>query len=78
MSRDEHCVVIGKLSQYIDELIPQELPTFIYQLLKLCRFQSSKCIFIKLQHYFGSKIYDSVNVGLETNSVDLDLIGKIF
>lgn len=79
LTREEHLKVVNKLGTYIEKLTPQEIPAFIYQLLRLCKQQNSRAIFIRLQNYFGLRIYSNTNLvnesSPETNSINLDIIG---
>ncbi|CAH1104215.1 unnamed protein product [Psylliodes chrysocephalus] len=78
LNKDEHLKVVTKLGTYIEKLTPQEIPSFVYQLLRLCKQQNGRLIFMKLQNYFGTRIYNNANIGTEdspdTNSTVLDLI----
>lgn len=81
LTKDEHLRVVVKLTSYMEKLIPQEIPSFVYQLLTLCRHQNGRVIFAKLQHYFGLRIYNCKNFWKDSSSEsspDLDLIGKLF
>ncbi|XP_066260512.1 Fanconi anemia group I protein homolog [Euwallacea similis] len=73
LSKEEHQNVVIKLVSYIHTLIPQELPPFVYQLLRLCRQHNCWVVFVKLQQYFGSMIYSQTN----TDSPDLDCIETV-
>nr|XP_022920063.1 Fanconi anemia group I protein-like [Onthophagus taurus] len=73
LTKEEHFEVTNKLGKYTEKLTPQEIPTFTYNLLKLCRHQNNKLIFFCLQHYFGTRIY-STTLECESNSESLDLI----
>lgn len=78
LSKDEHLEITNKLGKCMEKLTPQEIPSFIYQLLKLCRFQNSKVIFLRLQNYFGSRVYQNTKTSdSESNSesMNLDVIG---
>lgn len=62
-----------KLSQTIDKLTCQELPAFVYQLLRLCSHQNSRCVFLRLQYYFANRIYKHLGKELESTSDTTDL-----
>lgn len=59
----------------MEKLTPQEVPAFVYQMLKLCRHQNSRGLFLRLQHYFGNKVYSRLGTP-DSESMDLDAIGK--
>ncbi|XP_056642069.1 Fanconi anemia group I protein isoform X1 [Diorhabda sublineata] len=61
LTKDEHLKVVNKLGSYIEKLTPQEIPTFIYQLLRLCKQQNGKSVFLKLHHYFNLRIHQNAN-----------------
>lgn len=56
---EEHLQVTYKLVSYIEKLTPQELPAFVYQILRFCQSQNSKLVFHKLREYFGLRIYSN-------------------
>ncbi|KAL3277410.1 hypothetical protein HHI36_012759 [Cryptolaemus montrouzieri] len=74
LTKDEHLQVINKLTSYIEKLTSQELPGFVFQLLKLCRDHHFKLVVVKLQTYFGMRIYDmsSIISCSSSDTVDLD------
>ncbi|KAJ8983001.1 hypothetical protein NQ317_014296 [Molorchus minor] len=78
LTKEEHLKVVNKLGTYIEKMSPQEIPAFIYQLLKLCKQYNSRSVFLKLQLYFGSRIYNNANLNSnsssDTNTNDLDVI----
>ncbi|XP_072384850.1 Fanconi anemia group I protein homolog [Diabrotica undecimpunctata] len=76
LTKEEHLKIVNKLGTYIGKLIPQEIPAFVYQLLRLCKEQNGKSIFLKLQSYFGLRIYNNANAHTENSpdSMSLDLI----
>lgn len=64
----------------MEKLTPQEVPPFVYQLLRLCRHQNSRAVFLKLQNYFGLRIYNNArfeNSNSSSSMSDLDTIGKV-
>lgn len=76
--KDRHLEVVNKLACSIEKLTPQEVPSFVYQLLRLCHHQNSRYVFLKLQQYFGLRIYCGLNFTRmcnNENSSDLDVIG---
>lgn len=79
LNKEEHLQVVNKLGQYMEKLTCQELPAFVYQLLKLCRYQNSRSIFLRLQYYFGTRVYSRLHVNQETNSdsTNMDVIGNV-
>uniref|UniRef100_A0A6P7FIB2 Fanconi anemia group I protein homolog n=1 Tax=Diabrotica virgifera virgifera TaxID=50390 RepID=A0A6P7FIB2_DIAVI len=76
LTKEEHLKIVNKLGTYIGKLIPQEIPAFVYQLLRLCKNQNGKSIFLKLQSYFGLRIYNNANAQAESSpdSMSLDII----
>lgn len=73
LTKEEHQKVVNKLSIYIEKLIPQEIPPFVYQLLRLCKAQHGRVIFFKLQTYFNLRVYENANTN-ENSPEFLDLI----
>lgn len=61
LTKEEHQKVINKLTTYFEKLTPQEIPAFVYQLLKLCKHQHGRVIFLRLQTYFNLRAYNNVN-----------------
>ncbi|KAK4882809.1 hypothetical protein RN001_006128 [Aquatica leii] len=76
LTKDEHSQVVNKLGQYMEKLTCQELPAFIYQMLKLCRYQNSRSIFLRLQYYFGVRIYSrkELTANSDSESTNIDAI----
>ncbi|GJQ77090.1 FANCI [Trypoxylus dichotomus] len=60
LSKEEHLQVTHKLVSYLEKLTPQEIPAFVYQILRFCRNQNSRLVFHKLQEYFGLRIYMNI------------------
>lgn len=58
-------------------MTPQEIPAFVYQLLRLCKNSNSRLVFFKLQHYLGLRYYNKLRDETRTNSdsMEMDLIG---
>lgn len=78
LSKEEHLEVVNKLGKCMEKLTPQEIPAFIYQLLKLCKYQHGKVVFVGLQNYFSIRIYNNTKMpDSESNSegMNLDIIG---
>ncbi|KAF2901837.1 hypothetical protein ILUMI_04348 [Ignelater luminosus] len=77
LNKEEHLQVVNKLGQYMEKLTCQEIPAFVYQLLKLCRYQNSRSIFLRLQYYFGTRVYSRLHINQEANSdsTNVDVIG---
>ncbi|KAK9718765.1 FANCI helical domain 2 [Popillia japonica] len=57
LSQEEHFQVTCKLVSYMERLTAQEIPPFVYQVLRFCQNQNSKLVFPKLQEYFDLRIY---------------------
>lgn len=77
LTKEEHLKVVNKLGSYIEKMTPQEIPAFIHQLLRLCKQYNGKSIFIRLQSYFGLRIYNNASLNSESSeSNDFDAIGK--
>lgn len=74
LSKEEHLTVVTKLIHNLEKLTPQEVPAFIYQMLKLCKDQNSTGLFLRLQSYFGNKVYSRLSTP-ESESMELDIIG---
>lgn len=80
LSDEEHFQVVNKLGAYMEKMTPQEIPSFVYQLLCLCSTRNSRCIFLRLQNYFGARIYEIMPPQNDNNSdnTDMDLIGILY
>lgn len=79
LSKEDHLEVTNKLGKCMEKLTPQEIPAFVYQLLKLCRYQNSRILFVRLQNYFGIRVYSNIQMSdSENNSegMNLDVIGR--
>ncbi|XP_050310128.1 Fanconi anemia group I protein [Anthonomus grandis grandis] len=77
LNKEEHFKIVTKLTSYLEKLTPHEVPPFIYQLLRLCRFQNTRTIFLGLQNYFGLRIYHNsrfAKSSIADNTPDFDLI----
>ncbi|XP_060518299.1 Fanconi anemia group I protein isoform X2 [Cylas formicarius] len=76
LTKEEHLKIVTKLTSYIGRMTPQEIPPFVYQLLRLCRHHNSKIVFIKLNYYFNLRVYINPNFSRPSNSdsPDLDII----
>ncbi|KAF5299517.1 hypothetical protein FQR65_LT01100 [Abscondita terminalis] len=73
LTKEEHLQVVNKLGKYMEKLTCQELPAFVYQMLKLCRYQNSKSIFLRLQYYFGTRIYSRMDVIQQSDSENTNI-----
>lgn len=64
----------------MESLTPQEVPAFTYQLLRLCKHQHGKSIILRLNTYFGKRLYKNVHntnhSSEETIPDSMDLIGN--
>lgn len=78
LTKEEHLRVVNKLVCNMEKVTAQEMPTFVYHLLKLCKSQNGRIIFIKLQNYFQIRIYGRPNFGKTFDSDSMNLIGKWF
>uniref|UniRef100_A0A1B6C9Q5 FANCI solenoid 1 domain-containing protein n=1 Tax=Clastoptera arizonana TaxID=38151 RepID=A0A1B6C9Q5_9HEMI len=58
LTAEEHLQVVNKLCSYLDKLPPQEIPPLVHQLLELCKDQQSVTVFLALQRYFSSNVYN--------------------
>lgn len=67
--------MVNKLTQSLEKLTPQEVPAFVYQMLKLCKHQNSIGLFLRLQTYFSNKVYSRLSTP-ESESMELDVIGN--
>uniref|UniRef100_A0A1Y1K0T8 Fanconi anemia group I protein n=1 Tax=Photinus pyralis TaxID=7054 RepID=A0A1Y1K0T8_PHOPY len=76
LTKEEHLQVVNKLGQHMEKLTCQELPAFVYQLLKLCRYQNCRSIYLRLQNYFGTRTYSKPDrlCNSESETPDLDII----
>ncbi|CAG9823300.1 unnamed protein product [Phaedon cochleariae] len=77
LNKEEHLKVVCKLGSYLEKLTPQEIPSFVYQMLKLCKSQNGKSLFLRLQNYFGIHVYNNSKIQDEDSdsmTVDLDAI----
>lgn len=74
LTKDEHSKVVNKLCNSLEKLTCQEVPAFVYQMLKLCRYQNSRGLFIRLQKYFENKVYSRLNTP-DSETADFDVIG---
>lgn len=66
---------MNKLINSLEKLIPQEVPAFVYQMLKLCKSQNGRGLFLRLQSYFSNKVYSRLSTP-DSESMELDVIGK--
>lgn len=73
LTKEEHQKVVNKLGTHIEKLIPQEIPAFVYHLLRLCNEQHGKVMFFKLQTYFNLRVYENLNNN-ENSPESLDII----
>lgn len=79
--KEEHLKVVNKLGTHIEKMTPQEIPAFVHQLLRLCKQYNGRSIFLRLQSYFGLRIYNNANLNSdssESNTNDFDAIGMCF
>ncbi|KAF7283340.1 hypothetical protein GWI33_000852 [Rhynchophorus ferrugineus] len=78
LKKEEHEKIVCKLSCYVEKLTSQEIPPFIFQLLKLCKTQHCQIVFLKLQHHFALKIYNNKEYlsFTSSDSRSLDYIGS--
>ncbi|EEZ98882.2 Fanconi anemia group I protein homolog-like Protein [Tribolium castaneum] len=76
LSKEEHLQVVNKLAKQLEKMTPQEVPPFVYQLLKFCKNSSASVIFIKLQHYFALRYHDKFldQTASSSESSEMDLI----
>ncbi|KAG5900127.1 hypothetical protein JTB14_012800 [Gonioctena quinquepunctata] len=77
LNKEEHLKIVNKLGSYLEKLTPQEIPAFIYQLLRLCKQQNGRSMFLRLQNYFGVRIYSNSKIdedSPDSNIMDLDAI----
>ncbi|CAH2009829.1 unnamed protein product [Acanthoscelides obtectus] len=74
LTKEELFKITYKLGTYIEKLTPQELPSFVYQLLRLCKQDSARSVFVKLQNYFGLRIYNSSTEISSASANSMDLI----
>lgn len=77
LSREEHDQVVNKLCLYLEKLTPQEIPAFAYQILRLCKNTSVRLFFLRLQNYFGLRIYDQHRDSDSDLSEMVDGIGQL-
>jgi Fanconi anemia group I protein len=68
LTKEEHLQVVNKLGKYLEKMTPQEIPPFIYQLLRLCKHNNSRIIFLKLQQYFGLRYNENLANEIDSNS----------
>jgi Fanconi anemia group I protein len=68
LTKEEHLQVVNKLGKYLEKMTPQEIPPFIYQLLRLCKHNNSRIIFLKLQQYFGLRYNENLANETDSNS----------
>ncbi|KAJ8938554.1 hypothetical protein NQ314_011443 [Rhamnusium bicolor] len=68
LMKEEHLKIVNKLGTYIEKMTSQEIPAFVYQLLRLCKQQNGRSIFLKLQSYFGLRIYNNRNFNSDSSS----------
>ncbi|XP_074025799.1 LOW QUALITY PROTEIN: Fanconi anemia complementation group I [Leptinotarsa decemlineata] len=72
LNKEEHLKVVNKLGTYIEKLTAQEIPAFIYQLLRLCKQQNGRSMFLRLQNYFGVRIYSTSKVDEDSSESTMD------
>ncbi|XP_044756769.1 Fanconi anemia group I protein [Coccinella septempunctata] len=71
LNKEDHIKVLNKLGSYMESLMPQEVPSFTYQLLRFCKTQCFLSVVIMLQQYFGLRLYKAI-IGSVDLSIDED------
>ncbi|KAJ8921771.1 hypothetical protein NQ315_008396 [Exocentrus adspersus] len=78
LTKEEHQKLVNKLGTHLEKMTPQELPAFVHQLLKFCKQYNGRSIFLRLQSYFGIRIYNNAALNSisssESNSNNFDTI----
>lgn len=78
LSKEDHIKVLNKLGSYMESLMTQEVPSFVYQLLKFCKNQNFLSIVIILQQYFGLRLYKETNDYTDASIDEGKKIGYLF
>jgi len=58
LSTDQHLQVVNKLCASFEELSPPEVPPLVHQLLQLCKDEHGTALFLRLQSYFCTRLYN--------------------
>jgi len=58
LSTDQHLQVVNKLCASFEELNPPEVPPLVHQLLQLCKDEHGTALFLRLQSYFCTRLYN--------------------
>ncbi|KAJ8961413.1 hypothetical protein NQ318_014659 [Aromia moschata] len=73
LTKEEHLKVVNKLGTYIEKMTPQEIPPFIYQLLKFCKHYNNYKVILVLRIYNNANLNGNSSSD-STNTNDFDLI----
>jgi hypothetical protein len=85
LSSEQHLQVVNKLCTSFEQLAPPEIPPLVHQLLQLCKNQHGVALFLRLQAYFCTRLYnrllstasESESTSLVANGVSIGL-GKYY
>jgi hypothetical protein len=58
LSTEQHLQVVNKLCTSFEQLAPPEIPPLVHQLLQLCKSQHGVTLFLRLQAYFCTRLYN--------------------
>ncbi|PSN53494.1 hypothetical protein C0J52_16738 [Blattella germanica] len=84
LSSEQHLQIINKLCASLDQMNPSEVPPLVHQLLQLCINEHGVALFLRLQSYFSSRLYnlaqsnvtDSERTDIEMDSDNIDAASK--
>lgn len=58
LSSEHHLQAVNKLCASFEQLAPPEIPPLVHQLLQLCKNQHGIALFLRLQAYFCTRLYN--------------------
>jgi hypothetical protein len=72
VSSDQHLQVVNKLCISFEQLAPPEIPPLVHQLLQLCKNQHGVALFLRLQAYFCTRLYNRLlSIASDSGSASL-------
>ncbi|BES94635.1 Fanconi anemia, complementation group I [Nesidiocoris tenuis] len=76
LTDEEHSKVVSKLCQCIDNLMPDEVPPLVYQLLQLTANRNAMLLFFALKKYYNQRIY-RLNDSSSMLDTDKAVVGSV-
>ncbi|PNF15306.1 hypothetical protein B7P43_G01000 [Cryptotermes secundus] len=58
LTSEQHLQVVNKLCSSFEQLAPPEIPPLVHQLLQLCKNKHGVALFLRLQAYFCTRLYN--------------------